>query len=527
MVMPPPNVTGSLHMGHALNNTLPDILARYKRMDGFNVAWIPGADHASIAVHWVIERQLRAEKTDRHALGREAFLARAWQFKEETQRTITNQQRRLGVSCDWSRWRFTMDEGLSEAVRDVFVRLLEDGLIYRAERLVNWDPVSHTSVSDLEVVYEENVARELYSFAYPLSDGQGELVAATTRPETMLGDTAVAVHPEDARYKHLIGKTLRHPLLDRQIPVVADAILVDPAFGTGVVKITPAHDFNDFEVGKRHNLPMINILNKDGTLNAACGEFAGMSTDAARTAVQERLAELGLDRGSAAAQDEYRSLGALGRHLGAHALHPVVRAHQAFGGAFGGRGGKWGCEVCAHAVGKHLLQLAAQRARLVHIPTAMVGAPHPCVALPKLRAHHGEPRDARGLRRVRQRYHQARRRHPRHLVQLCAMAVFDAGLAQQNRGPAALLPHGHAHHQLRHHLLLGGSHDDVRAVLHGRGAVQRYLSARLDPRRQRPKDVQNQRQRGRPPEDGRPIRLRCLSFHLGGDGRPRARLALG
>ena len=298
MVMPPPNVTGSLHMGHALNNTLPDILARYKRMDGYNVAWIPGADHASIAVHWVIERQLRAEKTDRHALGREAFLARAWQFKEDTQRTITQQQRRLGVSCDWTRWRFTMDEGLSEAVQDVFVRLFEDGLIYRAERLVNWDPVSHTSVSDLEVVYEENVARELYSFAYPLSDGQGELVAATTRPETMLGDTAVAVHPDDVRYKHLIGKMLRHPLVDREIPVVADAILVDPAFGTGVVKITPAHDFNDFEVGKRHKLPMINILNKDGTLNAVCGAFAGMSTDAARTAIKERLAELGLDRGS-------------------------------------------------------------------------------------------------------------------------------------------------------------------------------------------------------------------------------------
>lgn len=299
VVIPPPNVTGSLHMGHALNNTLQDILVRYKRMDGFNVVWIPGTDHASIAVHWVLERQLRAEGTDRHTLGREAFLKRAWAFKEEAKNTITSQQRKLGISCDWSRERFTLDDGLSQAVREVFVRLYEDGLIYRAERLVNWDPVSQTTLSDLEVVYDEGAKGELWSFAYPLSSGDGEIVAATTRPETILGDTAVAVHPDDPRYKHLIGKTVRHPLVDRHIPIIGDAVLVDPTFGTGVVKITPAHDFNDFEVGKRHALPLINILNKDGTLNAAGGEFAGMDVPTARAAVKAKLAELGLERGSA------------------------------------------------------------------------------------------------------------------------------------------------------------------------------------------------------------------------------------
>ena len=299
VVIPPPNVTGSLHMGHAFNHTLQDVLVRYKRMDGHNAVWIPGTDHASIAVHWVLERQFRAEGTNRHALGREAFMERAWKFKAETEQNILQQDRRLGISPDWSRSRFTLDEGLSKAVRDVFVRLYEDGLIYRAERLVNWDPITQTTVSDLEVVYDEGVKGELWSFAYPLSDGSGEIVAATTRPETLLGDTAVAVHPDDPRYQKLVGKTVRHPLLqDRHIPIIADAVLVDPKFGTGVVKITPGHDFNDFAVGQRHKLEMINLLNKDGTLNHNAGEFAGLSTAKARVAVKAKMAELGLERGS-------------------------------------------------------------------------------------------------------------------------------------------------------------------------------------------------------------------------------------
>jgi valyl-tRNA synthetase len=307
IVIPPPNVTGSLHMGHALDNTLQDVLIRYKRMDGYNTLWLPGTDHAGIATQWVVERQLREEGVDRHDLGREKFLERVWQWKEESGGTITNQLRRLGVSCDWKRERFTMDEGLSHAVREVFVRYYEEGLIYRAERMINWDPVGMTALSNLEVENEENYQTEIWSFAYPLvnptpgpdNEGRSEIVVATTRPETMLGDTAVAVHPDDDRFKHLIGSTVRHPFNGREIPIVGDAVLVDPEFGSGAVKITPAHDFNDFEVGKRHNLPNINILNLDGTINEEGGEFAGLDRFDARKAVKKRITELGLERGSA------------------------------------------------------------------------------------------------------------------------------------------------------------------------------------------------------------------------------------
>ncbi len=306
IVIPPPNVTGSLHMGHALNNTLQDVLIRYKRMDGFNTVWVPGTDHAGIATQWIVEKQLRAEGLDRREMGREAFLERVWKWKAHSGGTIIHQLRRLGVSCDWSRERFTMDEGLSKAVREVFVRYYEDGIIYRAQRLINWDPFAQTALSNLEVENEEDFKTEIWSFAYPLTeptmceDGtlREEIVVATTRPETMLGDTAVAVHPEDPRYRALIGKTVKHPFVDREITIVADAELVDPEFGTGAVKITPAHDFNDFAVGQRHNLDMINILNVDGTLNAEGGPFEGMDRFDARKAVKEKLAALGLERGS-------------------------------------------------------------------------------------------------------------------------------------------------------------------------------------------------------------------------------------
>jgi valyl-tRNA synthetase len=299
VVIPPPNVTGSLHMGHALNNTLQDILVRYKRMDGYNTVWVPGTDHAGIATQWVVRRQIEAEGGDFWALGREKFVERVWAWKEVAGGTISKQLRRLGVSCDWSRERFTLDTDLQRAVTEHFVTLYEQGLIYRGERLINWDPRDQTALSDLEVEHEENVPSELYSFAYPVSaeDGGGELVVATTRPETMLGDTAVAVHPDDERYQHLIGKRLQHPLVDRTIPVVADPILVDMAFGTGAVKVTPAHDFNDFEVGKRHDLPMINLLNADGTMNAEAGEFEGLTVPEARKAVKAKLEEIGLFRG--------------------------------------------------------------------------------------------------------------------------------------------------------------------------------------------------------------------------------------
>jgi valyl-tRNA synthetase len=298
IVIPPPNVTGSLHMGHALNNTLQDVLIRYKRMDGFNVLWVPGTDHAGIATQWVVRRQLEAKGIDFRSLGREEFVRRIWEWKAEAGGRITNQLRRLGVSCDWSRERFTLDDDLAKAVTEHFVRLYEDGLIYRGQRLINWDPVDQTALSDLEVEHEENVQGELFEFAYRLSDGSGEIVVATTRPETMLGDTAIAVHPEDERYKHLIGQTVDHPFVDRKIPIVGDAILVDPAFGTGAVKVTPAHDFNDFAVGQRHGLPMINILHVDGTLNGQGGRFSGLDRFEARKQVKEALEELGLARGT-------------------------------------------------------------------------------------------------------------------------------------------------------------------------------------------------------------------------------------
>ncbi|HEY5596903.1 MAG TPA: valine--tRNA ligase, partial [Candidatus Bipolaricaulota bacterium] len=315
IVIPPPNVTGELHMGHALNNTLQDVIIRYHRADGKSACWFPGMDHASIAVHTLIERALAKRELDdllrdigfpvpahtqpltRRDLGREAFMKLGWAWKEKYDGRIRQQLRVLGCSCDWPRERFTMDEGLSHAVQTVFVRLYEEGLIYRDTRMVNWDVQAQTVLSDLEVENEENVQGELFQFAYPLEDG-GELVVATTRPETMLGDTALAVHPDDARYKHLIGKFAVHPFLERRVPIIADGQLVDPAFGTGVVKVTPAHDYNDLATGKRHNLDVISILDFKGNANQNAGPFAGMERFQARRAVKEKLEELGLARGS-------------------------------------------------------------------------------------------------------------------------------------------------------------------------------------------------------------------------------------
>ncbi|WP_066376678.1 valine--tRNA ligase [Anabaena sp. CA = ATCC 33047] len=287
VVIPPPNVTGSLHMGHAFESALIDVLVRYHRMQGRNTLWLPGTDHASIAVHSILEKQLKAEKKTRYELGRDKFLERAWQWKAESGGTIVNQLRRLGVSVDWSRERFTLDEGLSKAVVEAFVSLYNEGLIYRGEYLVNWCPASQSAVSDVEVESKE-VEGNLWHFRYPLSDGSGFVEVATTRPETMLGDTAVAVNPNDDRYKDLIGKTLTLPIMQREIPIIGDE-LVDPSFGTGCVKVTPAHDPNDFEMGKRHNLPFINILNKDGTVNANGGEFQGQDRFVARKNVVARL----------------------------------------------------------------------------------------------------------------------------------------------------------------------------------------------------------------------------------------------
>jgi valyl-tRNA synthetase len=287
IVIPPPNVTGSLHIGHAFEQALIDTLVRYHRMCGRNTLCLPGTDHASIAVSTIIDKQLKAEGKTRQELGREEYLRRAWAWKAESGGTIVNQLRRLGVSVDWSRERFTLDAGLSAAVLEAFIRLYKEGLIYRGNYLVNWCPATQSAVSDLEVENQE-VDGSLWYFRYPLSDGSGHLEVATTRPETMLGDTAVAVNPQDDRYRHLIGKTVTLPIQERQIPIIGDE-LVDPAFGTGCVKVTPAHDPNDFEMGKRHQLPMINILNKDGTLNENGGPFVGLDRFVARKQVIERL----------------------------------------------------------------------------------------------------------------------------------------------------------------------------------------------------------------------------------------------
>jgi valyl-tRNA synthetase len=293
IVIPPPNVTGALHMGHALNNTLQDILCRWKRMQGYNVLWMPGTDHAGIATQNVVERQLAAEGKDRHDLGRDAFIERVWKWKGESGGQIIGQLKRLGASCDWERERFTMDEGLSKAVRTVFVKLYEDGLIYRDNRLINWCPRCHTALSDIEVEHEEKKGH-LWHIRYPVAGEPGKfVVVATTRPETMLGDTAVAVHPDDERYRGLIGKTVILPLVNREIPVVADEY-VDLEFGTGVVKITPAHDFNDFEVGLRHGLDKINIFDESGIINSAGRQFEGMDRFEARKRIVAELEEAGL-----------------------------------------------------------------------------------------------------------------------------------------------------------------------------------------------------------------------------------------
>ena len=289
--MPPPNVTGALHLGHAITNSVEDLLTRYHRMLGDPALWVPGSDHAGIATQNVVERALNNQGMTRQGMGRDAFINEVWSWKEEYHGRITAQQKRMGNSCDWQRERFTLDDGLSRAVVDTFINLYREGLIYRANYLVNWCPRCTSAISDLEVDYEE-VIGNFYTFRYPLKEG-GHVEVSTTRPETILGDTAVAFHPDDARYKHLIGKTALVPILNREIPVIGDAY-VDPEFGTGALKVTPGHDPNDYEIGKRHHLPMINIMNKDATLNDAAGSYAGLDRFDARKQLWADMEDAGL-----------------------------------------------------------------------------------------------------------------------------------------------------------------------------------------------------------------------------------------
>ncbi|MCJ7593217.1 MAG: valine--tRNA ligase, partial [Desulfobacterales bacterium] len=292
IVIPPPNVTGSLHMGHALNNTLQDILCRYKRMKGYNVLWQPGTDHAGIATQNVVEKDLARKGTDRHQIGRERFIDLVWEWKEKYGGMIINQLKRLGSSCDWSRERFTMDEGLSRAVREVFVTLYEQGLIYRGDYIINWCPRCHTALADLEVEHED-VDSQLYYIRYLFEGRTGHLTVATTRPETLLGDTAVAVNPEDTRYGDLSGAYVLLPILNKPIPVIYDKY-VDLEFGTGALKITPAHDPNDFEIGERHGLDRIKVIADDGTMNELAGPYTGMERFECRERILEDLAKAGL-----------------------------------------------------------------------------------------------------------------------------------------------------------------------------------------------------------------------------------------
>ena len=287
IVIPPPNVTGVLHMGHALNNTLQDVLCRYRRLRGDNVLWMPGTDHAGIATQNVVEKKLASEGTDRHALGREKFIEAVWEWRKKYGGEIINQLKRLGASCDWKRERFTMDEGLSRAVRKVFVELYHEGLIYQDDYIINWCHRCHTALADLEVEHEEREGH-LYHIRYPFVKGEGAIVVATTRPETMLGDTAVAVHPDDERYRDLKSEAVMLPLMNREIPLIKDSY-VDMAFGTGGLKVTPAHDPNDFEIGMRHDLPAVKVIGDNGKMTSEAGKFEGLDRFDARKAVISAL----------------------------------------------------------------------------------------------------------------------------------------------------------------------------------------------------------------------------------------------
>ncbi len=292
ILMPPPNVTGILHFGHVLNNTLQDLYIRYKRMDGYEVCWFPGIDHAGIATQSRVEKELAKDKITRYDLGRDKFLEKVWEWKNLYGGIILKQLRYLGISCDWSRTLFTMDEAASEAVKEVFIRLFDEGLIYRGKRIINWSPLAQTALSDEEVEFRE-VKEHFYTLRYYFPDKSGYLAVATVRPETIFGDVAVAVNPEDERYNHLIGKTVIVPLVNREVEIIADSY-ADPAFGTGCVKITPAHDPNDFEIGLRHNLEMINTINPDGTLNELTGEYNNIERFKARKLILKKLEEYDL-----------------------------------------------------------------------------------------------------------------------------------------------------------------------------------------------------------------------------------------
>jgi valyl-tRNA synthetase len=498
IMMPPPNVTGSLHMGHALNSTIQDVLIRYHRMVGRDTLWQPGMDHAGIATQMVVERELAAQGSSRRDLGRAAFVDKVWEWKQESGGTIGRQLRRLGTSPDWPRERFTMDEGLSVAVRTVFVKLHEQGLIYRDKRLVNWDPKLHTAISDLEVQQKE-IQGHLWHIRYGIEGEAGAcLTVATTRPETMLGDTGIAVHPDDERYKHLVGKSAILPLVGRRLKIVADDY-VDPVAGSGALKVTPAHDFNDFEIGRRHDLERINIFDQEACLNDQVPEaYRGLDRYQARKQIVADLEALGvLEK----VEDH--------RHMVPHGDRSQVAVEP------------WLTDqwyVDAKTLAQPAIE-AVEQGRTTFVPAQWANTYYEwmrniqpwCVSRQLWR---GPLRQARGTH--------PRRGRAGHLVLLRALAVLDPGLARGDAGTGALLSRRRAGHRLRHHLLLGRPHDDDGPALHGRGTVPHGLHPRPGARPAGPEDVKVQGQHHRSPGPDRTLWGRRPAFHPGGHGGARA-----
>ncbi len=448
IALPPPNITGSIHIGHMLEHTQIDMLVRWHRMRGHRTLWLPGMDHAGIATQFVVERQLAKEKIRRQDLGREEFERRVWQWKTESGGAIKEQMIRLGASCDWTRERFTLEPALYRAVIEAFLRLYREGLIYRGRYMVNWCPRCQTAISDLEVVHIERPGK-LWHLRYPVVGSKEFLVVATTRPETMLGDTAVAVHPEDERYQRFIGKTVMLPLMDREIPVIADTY-VDREFGTGVVKITPAHDPNDFEVGKRHNLPEIDVMTNDGHMSAAAGKYAGLDRFEARARIVSDLEALGLLE---KIEDISHAVGVCDRcksevepRISTQWFMKMKPLAEPAKEAVRRRLDRSRARQSAHDPA----QLAGQHSRLVHFAPALVGPSHSHLALRGLQRD--GPRDRFARRNFRgpraRRWHshevpEMRRRkahagygRPRHMVQLFPLAILYARLAGRHAGPA-------------------------------------------------------------------------------------------
>ncbi len=522
IMLPPPNVTGTLHMGHAFQHTLMDALTRYHRMSGDNTLWQPGTDHAGIATQIVVERQLDAQGISRHELGREKFLDKVWDWKDESGSTITRQMRRLGTSPDWSRERFTMDAGLSKAVTEVFVRLYREGLIYRGKRLVNWDPVLGTAVSDLEVVSTEEDGF-IWEINYPLEDGTGFLTVATTRPETLLGDTAVAVHPEDERYAHLIGKHVRLPIAERSIPIIADEY-VDREFGTGVVKITPAHDFNDWQIGQRHNLVAISVLTLDAKMNDLCpAEYQGLDRYVARQQLLDELQAKGL----LVSAKPHKLM--IPRGDRTHAVIEPMLTDQWFMSMEGLA--KQGLEAVESGELKFVPEnwTTTYRQWLENIQDWCVsrqlwwGHRIPAWYDEDGNFYVARQRSRRRQAGRRQAAHAGQRR-ARHLVLQRAVAVLHAGLARADTRTRTLSADLGTGHRLRHHLLLGRAHGDAVQAPHRQSAVPRGLRHRPGARLRRPQDEQIERQRARSDRPDRRHRGRRTGrqAHHRADGSPQS-----